>query len=446
MKILPGLARLAYIANFLCKFSLFYLHCHGFGLNYRGKFTSLAGGKGKQLKRPNTGVGFRGGRYIRQPAGYSAFIPSPLPPTPPLRLENELQLLLSKADRALARLDGVGSILPDPERFISAYGLKEALLSSQIEGTQASLTDVLEAEVVEPTRERRMDVMEVVNYTRALRYGLERVKTLPLSLRLICEIHGLLLEGVRGSGSGRGEFRRSQNWIGPEGCTLAEAAYVPPPVHEMKEALHDFEGYIRENQSDPPLIRCALAHAQFETIHPFIDGNGRMGRLLIAFMLCQQNVLERPLLYLSYYFKRKRDEYYRMLMVTREQGDWEGWVRFFLDGVVETAEQAAMTARAIVRMRQDHEKMLSLPRLKSKHSLPLLQFLFERPIVTAPLVANMLKVSHQTAIELCRRFAESGLLRELPGRKRNRSFVYQPYLEILREGTDPIRSARPSQA
>ena len=380
---------------------------------------------------------FRGGRYVRQPTGYRAFIPSPLPPNPSFLLEGDLQLLLSRADQALARLDGVGSVLPDPEGFVAAYVWKEALLSSQIEGTQASLVDVLESEVSDPRGERRVDVEEVRNYGSALRYGLERAKDLPLSLRLICEIHGVLLRGVRGAERGPGEFRTSQNWIGPPGTMLADAVYVPPPVHEMREALHEFEKYLCENYADPPLIRCALVHAQFETIHPFLDGNGRVGRLLITFMLCEQKILERPLLYLSYFFRRRQQEYYEKLMATRERGDWEGWVRFFLEGVAEMAEQAARTAKSILSMREAHHKVISSGAMKSKHALPLLRRLFQRPIITASLAANELGVSHQTAMALFRRFVAAELLKEIPGRERKRLFAYEPYLSILREGTEP---------
>ncbi|MEE9241347.1 MAG: Fic family protein, partial [bacterium] len=294
----------------------------------------------------------------------------------------------------------------------------------------------LEYEIDEKNRERKVDTQEVVNYVHALRYGFERTDTLPISLRLIREIHKILLEGVRGSEKDPGEFRTTQNWVGPSGSTPATASYVPPPVHEMKNALHEFEKYLCENKKDPPLIRCALVHAQFETIHPFLDGNGRIGRLLITFMLGVENILARPLLYLSYYFKRNQSEYYDMLMATREKGDWEGWVRFFLNGVMQTAEQAAETARAILDMRETHGKIASSGKLKGKHSNFLLNLLFESPIVTANLVSKILEVTRPTAMALCKDFEKENLLIRMPGRERNVRFAYEPYLVILREGTE----------
>ena len=388
------------------------------------------------MAQGSVGTEARGGRYVRQTTGYRAFIPSPLPLDPPLRLEGELQLLLSSADRALARLDGVGSVLPDPDGFVMAYVWKEALLSSQIEGTQASLVDVLEYEIDEKNRERRVDTREVINYVLALEHGFERIDTFPLSLRLIREIHKILLEGVRGSEKDPGEFRTIQNWVGPSGSTPATASYVPPPVHEMKNALHEFEKYLCENKKDPPLIRCALAHAQFETVHPFLDGNGRIGRLLITFMLGVENILARPLLYLSYYFKRNQNEYYDMLTATRERGDWEGWVRFFLNGVIQTAEQAVETARTILDMREAHRKIASSGKLKGKNSNSLLGLLFESPIVTANHVSGVLGVSYPTAMTLCKEFEKENLLVRRPGLRRNIRFAYEPYLAILREGTE----------
>ena len=237
----------------------------------------------------------RAGRYIKQLEGYSAFIPAPLPPEPPVRMDHELMRLLSDADRALGRLDGVSSILPNPNMFVAMYVRHEAVLSSQIEGTQSSLDDVLEFEV-DARGEHPKDIEEVVNYVRAMNHGLRRLEELPLCLRLLREIHEELLKGVRGAERSPGEFRRSQNWIGPAGCDLNTATFVPPPVHEMKQALDNFEKFLHDTESNPRLIHCGLAHAQFETIHPFLDGNGRVGRLLITLLLCQQNILQKPLL------------------------------------------------------------------------------------------------------------------------------------------------------
>lgn len=282
----------------------------------------------------------RAGRYLKQASGYTAFVPAPLPPDPPVKIDLELSRLLSEADRALGRLDGVATVLPNPDLFVSMYVRQEAVLSSQIEGTQSTLEDVLQFEIDSKGRDFPKDIREVVNYVRAMNFGLERLKTLPLSLRLIREIHGKLLEGVRGSTRTPGEFRTKQNWIGPAGCTLSNATFVPPPVPEMQAALDNAEKFLHDN-SLPLLIQCGLAHAQFETIHPFLDGNGRVGRLLVTFLLCQKRALERPLLYLSHYLKEHRAEYYDRLMAIRNDGDWEEWLMFFVRGVYAVCMRSA---------------------------------------------------------------------------------------------------------
>jgi Fic family protein len=300
----------------------------------------------------------RTGQYVKQPTGYSAFIPSPLPPEPPIQIDDELTRLLSDADRATGRLDGVASVLPNRNFFVAMYVRQEAVLSSQIEGTQSTLEDVLQFEIYSKGRDFPKDIQEVVNYVRAMNYGLERLKTLPLSLRLIREIHGKLFEGVRGSNRTRGEFRTSQNWIGPAGCTLTDATFVPPPVHEMHAALDNAEKFLHSN-SFPLLLQCGLAHAQFETIHPFLDGNGRVGRLLVTFLLCQRQALGRPLLYLSHYLKEHRAEYYDRLTAIRTDGEWEGWLKFFVRGVYEVSREATETARNILRLKEKHRRVLS---------------------------------------------------------------------------------------
>ncbi|MGH7863193.1 MAG: Fic family protein, partial [Candidatus Dormibacteraceae bacterium] len=301
----------------------------------------------------------RSGRLILQPAGYRAFIPNPLPPDPPLALDDEILDLLSRADLALGRLDGSTEILPNPDMFVAMYVQQEAVLSSQIEGTQASLVDVLEYQTTATRRKLPEDVGEVVNYVAAMNHGIARLTELPLSLRLIREIHAKLLSGVRGADRDPGEFRRSQNWIGAAGVSLDQAYYVPPPPVDMEQALGDLEKFLHDPRPVPPLVRCGLAHAQFETIHPFLDGNGRVGRLLITFLLVQQGVLRRPLLYLSLYFKQHRNEYYDRLQAIRTQGDWEAWLRFFLRGVGEVATQATETARKILRLREEHRRLIS---------------------------------------------------------------------------------------
>jgi len=401
----------------------------------------------------------RAGTYVKQATGYQAFIPAPLPPDPPVEIDAELGRLTSEADRALGRLDGVATVLPNPDLFVSMYVRQEAVLSSQIEGTQSTLEDVLQFEVDSKGREFPKDIQEVVNYVRAMNYGLERLKTLPLSLRLIREIHGKLLEGVRGSHRTPGEFRTSQNWIGPPGCTLNAATFVPPPVHEMHEALDNMERFLHDN-SLPLLIQCGLAHAQFETIHPFLDGNGRVGRLLITFLLCHRQALGRPLLYLSHFLKQHRAECYDRLMAIRNDGDWEGWLKFFVRGVFEVSHKATETARSIVRLREEHRRVLSEKLLPEKpttaapdslqsrrrralagysreevtathYDLLLLEYLFEQPIVTIRMVEQRLNCVFVTANKVVNRFVRLGLLEEVTGYQRNRRFRYAPYLALF---------------
>ncbi len=376
----------------------------------------------------------RAGTYVQQPTGYRAFWPKPLPPDPPVKMEPELWDLLSRADRALGRLDGSTETLPNPDLFVFMYVRKEAVLSSQIEGTQASLIDVLEFESQALEAGRPQDVKEVVNYVAAMNYGLERVRELPVSLRLIREIHAKLLADVRGSERTPGEFRRSQNWIGPPGCTLQTAQFVPPPPAEMQDALGQLERFLHDTQPMPILIKVGLAHAQFETIHPFLDGNGRVGRLLITFLLCEREILRRPLLYLSYYFKRNRTEYYDRLQAVRERGDWEGWLKFFLRGVFEVAQEAAQTARQIVNMREEHRQLIvkNLGR-RAGRALALLEALYERPVVSVEAVQQAVGVSFANANELTRGLEKLGLLRETTGQKRNRRFAYQAYLTLFED-------------
>ena len=327
----------------------------------------------------------RAGKYVKQLEGYRAFVPAPLPPSPPLEMDRELTRLLSEADHALGRLDGVTSIFPNPDLFVSMYVRHEAVLSSQIEGTQSTLEDVLQFEIDASGQEHPKDVEEVVNYVRAMNYGLKRLNELPLSLRLIREIHGELLKGVRGANRTPGEFRRSQNWIGPANCTLATATFVPPPVHEMQAALDNLEKFLHETTAFPTLIVCGLAHAQFETIHPFLDGNGRVGRLLITFLLCQRGILKFPLLYLSHYLKFHRAEYYDRLMAVRNDGHWEAWLKFFLRGVGEVSRSATETARRILELRQKHLALVRNKVPNQANAVGLLDYLFEQPIVTARL-------------------------------------------------------------
>ena len=369
----------------------------------------------------------RAGRYVRQLTGYSAFLPAPLPPDPSLQL-GPLVSLLSKADLAIGRLDGVGRTLPNPDLFVAMYVRKEAVLSSQIEGTQSSLDDLLAFELDGTSTRLPDDLEEVFNHVAAMNYGLERLETLPLSLRLIREIHGRLLEGVRGSAKDPGEFRLSQNWIGPPGALLADAAYVPPPPAELMATLGDLENFLNDPGDLPALVHAAVAHAQFETIHPFLDGNGRVGRLLITFMLVCRGVLHRPLLYLSYYLKRHRAEYYDRLTAVRLDGDWEGWLRFFLQGVAETAAEATNTAGMIVALRErDLVQVSSL----GGNGIRMLDHLYRQPLLDINAIVRALSVSFPTANKLAACFAERGILNEVTGHRRNRIFRYSPYLAMF---------------
>jgi Fic family protein len=375
----------------------------------------------------------RAGRYVKQRAGYAAFIPASLPPDPPVALDGPLHALLSRADQAVGRLDGVIQTVPNADFFVDMYVRREAVLSSQIEGTQSTLEDLLAAEL-EPRpawRHLPQDVEEVVRYVHAMNYGLARLSDLPLSLRLIREIHQELLTGVRGSHHLPGEFRRSQNWIGPENATLAEATFVPPPVHEMKQALDNLERFLHE-QDVPPLIHAGLAHAQFETIHPFLDGNGRVGRLLITFLLVYRRVLHRPLLYLSVYLKRHHAEYYDRLTAIRNSGDWESWLHFFLTGVAQTAEEATDTARAILELREEHRRVIKA-RIGGVNGLRLLDLLFERPLVHVNLVKDSLGIAFVTANKLVEQLEGLGIVEEITGRRRDRIFSYVPYVALFRD-------------
>jgi Fic family protein len=372
----------------------------------------------------------RAGRYVSQPTGYKAFIPAPLPPEPSIEYDGELLTLLSDADRNLARLDAISVQLPNPDLFVAMYVKQEAVLSSQIEGTQSTLEDVLAFEAEHPIEHSPKDVNEVVNYVRAMNHGLQRLRTLPLSLRLIREIHAELMKNVRGQERTPGEFRTSQNWIGGQGASLNRASFVPPPAHEVMNSLGEFENFLHSHRSDVPvLIRCALAHAQFETIHPFLDGNGRVGRLLITFMLCEAKVLALPLLYLSIYLKAHRSEYYEHLMAIRLKGDWEAWVKFFLRGVSETALLATKTAKQILEMREQHRAHFAY----NSQALLLLDSLMRQPYIDNNRAKEILRCSFVTASNTVKKLETAALLQEVTGQARNRVFRYKPYLDLFEQ-------------
>ncbi len=379
----------------------------------------------------------RAGMVMNTTRGYSAFIPAKLPPDPPIVIDSEMQKLLSLADLKLGRLDGITQILPNPELFVAMYVKKEAVLSSQIEGTQASLVDVLNNPSSETNDRAYNEVIEVVNYVNAMNWGLQNLSSLPLSLRLIRNIHKILLEDVRGSNKNPGEFRKTQNWIGPQGCTLETATFIPPTVVEMEKAMADLEIYMYEDDDVPALIKIALIHAQFESIHPFLDGNGRMGRLLITFWLCQQEILTYPLLYLSYYFKQNRLEYYDRLMAVRTKGDWENWIKFFLRGIASVSDEAIESAKKIIGLQSKYSEMLLQNDKSNNNYTVLLNLLFERPIITKKEISETLGISLPTANTIVETFCNLGILYDkTPDKKRYKTFVFGEYLAILQKGTE----------
>ncbi len=374
----------------------------------------------------------RAGRYVAQTTGYRAFFPAPLPPVPPVRMAGDLQTLLSVADRALGRLDGSIQTLPNPDLFVFMYVRKEAVLSSQIEGTQSSLQDLLAAEARILAPDAPKDVDEVVNYVNAMNYGLERLRDLPVSIRLIREIHERLLQGVRGDRLTPGELRRTQNWIGPGGCTLNEATFVPPPPAEVPVALGALETFLHSESDLPELIQIGLAHAQFETIHPFLDGNGRIGRLMITFLLCQRDILLKPVLYLSHYFKQHRREYYEHLQAIRDHGHWEEWLAFFLRGVASVSREATETARRILALREEHRAAVTTHLGRAAgNGHRVLESLYRRPIVSVAEVQELTGTTFTAANNLVARLAKLGILQEATGYKRNRVFRYAPYIAIF---------------
>jgi Fic family protein len=386
----------------------------------------------------------RAGRYMAQPSGYRAFVPAPLPPEPPIAFDAELIALLSRADQAIGRLDGAARTLPNPDLFVAMYVRREAVESSRIEGTQSTLEDLLSFELDPHLRALPDDVEEVVNYVRAMNHGLERIATLPLSLRLIREIHAELLQGTRGADRSPGEFRSTQNWIGAGHVSLVQATFVPPPVHELTTALDNLERFLHDTETLPPLVHCGVTHVQFETIHPFLDGNGRVGRLLIAFLLVHRGVLVRPLLYLSAYLKRHRAEYYDRLMDVRNNGNWEGWLRFFLRGVAETADEATKTASKIVDLQADHRSLLQEHGFGA-NEYRLLDLLYHHPLVNVALVRQRLSVTAATAGKVIDRLESLGMLEEITGRQRNRMFRYAPYWRLFQERASPDGYLMPPQ-
>jgi Fic family protein len=368
-----------------------------------------------------------------------AFIPPPLPPHPALDISPALQDLIERANRGLGRLDGVTRILPDPSLFLYTYVRKEALLSSQIEGTQSSFSDLLLFEAEEAPGVPVDDVEEVSHYVAAMSHALKRLRGgFPLSLRLICEAHGILLSGGRGSNKQPAEFRKTQNWIG--GSRPGNARFVPPPPHRVMECMGLLEKFLHDDPVKTPLlIKAALAHVQFETIHPFLDGNGRVGRLLIALLLCAEEALSEPMLYLSLYFKANRDAYYDFLQRVRTDGDWEAWLDFFLRGVIQTTEQATRTAKKIMELfSTDRTRIEALGR-PAASALRVYDVLQKRVALSIPKAAEQLGISQPTVTKAIDHLVRLGIAREATGRKRKKLYMYDVYLSILGEGAEPIK-------
>mgnify|MGYP001791146554 FL=1 len=380
------------------------------------------------------------GQYVESAViggeSYRAYIPAPLPPEPPVDMER-LYPLLDKANTALGRLDGMSMVLPDAALFLYMYVRKEAVLSSQIEGTPSSPSDLFLFEFAEAPGAPIDDVTEVSCYVAALDYGMARLKDLPLSLRLLKEMHARLMNNARGGDKQPGEFRTSQNWIG--GTRPGTARFVPPPADQLMPCLDKFERFLHDETVQlPALVKAALAHLQFETIHPFLDGNGRLGRLLITMILCVEGILRDPVLYISLYLKTHRDRYYELLQSVRENGNWEDWIEFFLQGVIETSEQATEAAQSIVRLFEEDRTSIETSGRSTASALAIHALMQRRPILTTNKITEETGMSLPTALRNLALLEELGVARETTGKERNKVFVYRAYLDILSKGTEPL--------
>ena len=377
----------------------------------------------------------RAGIYVDNLTGeatYQSFKPNPLPPMPEIEMDEEIIKLLVDANKQLVKLDTASQLISNADLFISMYVRKEALISSQIEGTQCTLDDVLDPEVV---ANANLDVSDVINYVKATQYALKRLERLPLCCRLIREIHEVLMENVRGQDKTPGELRHSQNWIGPANCSLKDARYIPPNVEDMQDAMSDLEKYINENTDYDPLIRVALIHYQFETIHPFLDGNGRIGRLLILLYLMEQGLLAKPVIYISYFLKKNQIEYYDRISEVRRSGNFEQWIRFFLEAVSKAASDSL---EAISQLSDLHDKNVEkLPKTsRSKDNLrAVFDYIEQYPIIDIKRTAKELEISYNTVATAVKKLVELGILQETTNTARNRVFAYEEYLEILRKDT-----------
>lgn len=379
----------------------------------------------------------RQGEFIKNLSGdstYYSFRPSNLPPFPGISYDDDLIKLLADANRALGKLDGISMEIPNKELFISMYIRKEALMSSQIEGTQATIDDIFDPSI---DKNINLDVTEVINYIKANRYADEQIKKLPISNRFIRNIHQVLLSEGRGSDNTPGEFRRSQNWIGPKGSSLQDARYIPPNTIDMNDLMSSLEQYIHEVDSLDKLIKIALIHYQFETIHPFVDGNGRIGRLLINILLKEYNLLRYDTLYLSYFFKKNRIEYYDRLMDIRLKGHYEQWIKFFLSGIIETSYNAITCINQLVELREKNLKLIASNVGRSRSTvLRLFSFIEDSPILDVGTTSRKLKMAFNTTANAIAELENLGILVQANRQSRNRVFIYEKYLSILREGTE----------
>lgn len=377
----------------------------------------------------------RAGQYVDNLTGeaaYQSFKPNPLPPIPEIEMDEEIVRLLVDANKQLVKLDTASQLISNADLFISMYVRKEALISSQIEGTQCTLDDVLDPEVETNTN---LDVSDVINYVKATQYALKRLEKLPLCCRLIREVHEVLMEGVRGQDKTPGEFRYSQNWIGPANCSLKDARYVPPNVEDMQNAMSDLEKFINENVDYDPLIRVALIHYQFETVHPFLDGNGRIGRLLILLYLMEQGLLAKPVIYISYFLKKNQVEYYDRISEVRRSGNFEQWIRFFLEAVSKAASDSLEAIRQLSAL---HDRNIEkLPKTtRSKDNLrAVFEYIEQYPIIDIKKTAKELEVSYNTVATAVKKLVEIGILQETTNAARNRVFAYEEYLGIMRRDT-----------
>ncbi len=378
----------------------------------------------------------RAGRLKKNLSGeaeYKSFLPSPLPPNPPVELDNEMVELLVKANKQLALLTGIAARIPNVNLFISMYVRKEALMSSQIEGTQTTLEDVLDPQIQENVNR---NVADVISYIKATEYAVSRLNELPLCNRLIKETHKILMANTRGQEKNPGEFRRSQNWIGGKGGTLKNARFIPPSPEDMAEAMSDLEKYINNDTELDVLVHAALIHYQFETVHPFLDGNGRIGRLLITLYLMDKGVLTTPALYISYFLKKNRIEYYDRLSEVRRNGNYEQWIKFFLQAIYESSEDATNTIYKLIALHNKNITIISDMGRASKTALYLFAYLEENPIIEIRKTAAALNTTFKTVAESVKRLCEIGILTQFSGKQRNRTFSYTAYLDILREGTE----------